>query len=131
MIAHASHEVIEWKGLRIPRLKVHEIHSAILYLLRILNRADEITGDEKTQAVELTYHLRHALYDISTEAFLHAFEASLALIRFLADSNKINRCSTEDHLIAIRTILSLDEFANQASHAVLGQDHLLPSGGNQ
>jgi len=128
---YASDEMIDWKGIRIPCLTFHEIHSSTLYLLRILSHPDGIIGDGRAHAIELTSQLCRSLYGISAEAFIHAVQASHAIQRFLADSNQITRCSTEDHLLAIRTILSLDELFNQESHQVLGQGHLLSWGGNQ
>jgi len=76
--------------------------------LTILDDPTMITGHEKASIIELTYQLGNSLCLISTEAFIHAFQGSLAIQRFFREPNQLLQGVAKDHLIAIREIFGLD-----------------------
>jgi len=104
-----SIETINWKGIKVSRETFQEIDSLIVFLLAVIDHSDKRLRDGRMIVIESAYRLGRVLLDVSDEAFVHSFQASVALQRFLAHPNENLRLLAKAHLDAIRTTFNLDE----------------------
>ncbi len=104
---------ISWKGIEYTKDDFQRIHNISEDLLRLLNDFSRVRRDSREKlaklAVEISYALARYAREVSDQAFVDAFQASVALQCFLNTGNETDQLRAKLHLDNVRKELCLDD----------------------